>query len=166
VPLIKAGHESRHQHRDAGPSHRPSRISRSREGFAPRTKRENAQDAVADHVSTFANVEVPNFETLPVHAKKIVEHWIEDPAGIAGGEQRGGLDGDDNQPQDRGDPGFEKIVPSGGQSRALLDGIVGSLAGDHNVMDVALAESSAADAHEARFLQKFADGSAAAVAHA
>ncbi len=48
----------------------------------------------------------------------------------------------------------------------LLDAIVGSLAGDHYVVDVAFAESGAADAHEAGFLQEFGDGGAAAVAHA
>src|ERR1700683_5175119 len=119
-----------------------------------------------------------------------MQKWIQNSAGVAGGEQRAGLDGDKNEPENRGDPGLENVVAVGVQEgrelsvppfaenekdgapsicfdwRGLLDAIVGGLAGDHYVVDVTLAESGAADADEARFLEEFGDGGATAVAHA
>src|SRR3981081_945015 len=49
--------------------------------------------------------------------------------------------------------------------RTLLDRIVGSLASDHDVVHVTLAQARSADAHEARLLQQFGDRGATAVAH-
>src|SRR5580692_912707 len=120
-----------------------------------------------------------------------MQQRIENPAGVVGGEQGAEFDGDDDQPEDGGDPGLEYFVSIGPQAREpcpgcavpdsrgrlspqrrspaghrLLDTIVGGLAGDHYIVDVAFAESGAADAHEAGFLQEFGDGGAAAVAHA
>ena len=123
-----------------------------------------------------------------------MQQGIENAAGIAGGKQRAGFDGDEDEPENRGDPGLENIVAIGVQEgdvpegfefpllakdarsgapnffldprRGLLDTIIGGLAGDHYVVDVALAESCAADADEARFLQEFGDGGATAVSHA
>jgi len=166
VPLIEAGHEGRHQYSDAGPSYGPQRISPRREGLAPSSKCQNTQDAVTYDVSAFANVEVPVLKAHPIQAEEVMQQRIEDPAGVAGREHGGGFNGNDDEPENRGDPRRQKIVPVGVQTRALLDGIVGSLAGDHDVVDVTLAESGAADAHEARFLQEFGDCRAAAVAHA
>src|SRR5450631_1687784 len=48
----------------------------------------------------------------------------------------------------------------------LFNRIVRSLAGDHHVVDVALAEAGAADAHEASLLQQFWNGGASAITHA
>src|SRR6266567_5187903 len=59
-------------------------------------------------------------------------------------------------------PGF--LAP--GRRPFLLDGIVGGLASDHDVVDVAFAEAGATDAYEARFLQELGNRGAAAVAHA
>src|ERR1700733_15701101 len=50
--------------------------------------------------------------------------------------------------------------------RLLFDMIVGGLAGDDDVVDVAFAESSAGDADEAGLLLQFCDGATADVAHA
>ena len=142
-------------------------------------------------MSTFADEEVPVFKVLPVHTEKVMQQRIQNATGVAGREHGGGFNGDHDEPQDRGDPRFEKIAAvrvqagapppgcAGPDSRGrlspnkhkldeveLLDGIVGSLAGDHDVVDVTLAESGAADAHKARFVQEFSDGGTAAVTHA
>ena len=49
---------------------------------------------------------------------------------------------------------------------ALLDGIVGSLTGNHDIVHVAFSQASAADAYETGLLQKFGNRRAAAVSHA
>ncbi len=191
MPLVKTGDKRRHQHRDAGPAHRPQRISLCRESFAPGAKRQDTENAVADYVPTFADEKVPVFEALPIHAEEAMQERIENPAGIVGRQHGGGFNSDYNEPEDCGDPRLDKIaamrVQAGGpppgrtgpdsrgrlsphkpnlDDAALLDGIVGSLAGDHDVVYVTLAEPGTADAHEARFVQELGDGGAAAVAHA
>jgi len=113
-----------------------------------------------------ANEEVPVFEVGQIHAEKEMQNRIKNPAGVMRRQHRRGFDGDDDEPKNRRDPCLEKMLPLRVQTRALLDGIVGSLAGDHDIMHVAFAQSCAADAHEASLLQQFADGRAAAVAHA
>src|SRR5258708_30410766 len=50
--------------------------------------------------------------------------------------------------------------------RTLLDRIVGSLASDHDVVHVTLAQARSTDAHEACLLQQFGDCGTTAVAHA
>jgi hypothetical protein len=166
MPLVEAGDKCCHQDGDARPSHSPQRISECGESFAPRPIRQNTQDAVADDVATFANIKVPLMKVGPVQAEEPVQQWIENPAGICGRKQRTRFNGNNDHPKDRGDPCFEKIVLAGAQICALLDGIIGSLAGDHDIVNVALSQTCAADAHEARFLQEFRDGGAAAIAHA
>jgi hypothetical protein len=91
---------------------------------------------------------------------------IENATSIVRRKQGTGFDGDHDEPEDRGDPRLQKVLPFGFQAYLLLDAIIGSLAGNHDVMNVALAQSGATDAHEASFLQQFGNGSAPAVAHA
>src|SRR6266699_5226558 len=47
----------------------------------------------------------------------------------------------------------------------VLDGVVGSLFGDHHVVGVALAQAGAGDANEARLFLHLLDGGAAGIAH-
>ncbi len=184
VPLIQAGYERSHEDRDAAPSHRPQTIPACRKSLAPGAKCQDAKDGVADDVSAFANVEVPFVKMFPVEAEEIMKQWVKNAAGIAGRKQGGRFNGDDDQPKERGDPCFQKIVAAGVQAREprpgwarrdsrrrlsqhkLFDGIIGGLSGDHDIVNVTLAKSGSADAHEAGFLQEFADGGAAAVSHA
>jgi hypothetical protein len=173
VPLVEAGYENCAQDRDVGPAQRPVHMARCGQGGAPRAEEQEAQDGVADDVACLANIEMPNMKAGQVQAEEEMQQWIENPASVAGGEQGGRFNGDDNEPEDCGDPRLQKIAPVGVQSgRApavvfgLLDAVVGSLAGDHDVVDVTFAESGATDAHEARLLQEFCDGRAAAVTHA
>src|SRR5271165_5591496 len=50
--------------------------------------------------------------------------------------------------------------------RLLLDTIVGRLARDQHIMDVALAQSGAADAHETRVLLQLGNSRTSHIAHA
>lgn len=166
VPLVEAGYKCSTQHRDVRPARCPHGIGHCRQSCAPRAKKQNTQNAVTDNVSAFTNQEVPGFEALRIQAEKEMQQRIENPAGIGRRKHGSGFEGNDNEPEDRGCPRLQKIFLVRIQTRALLDGIVGSLSGDHNVVDVAFAESSAADANESGLLQQFGDGGAAAVSHA
>jgi hypothetical protein len=190
VQFVEACDKSCAQNSDGCPAQRPLHIAHRGQGGAPRAKKQHAEDAIADDVACLANVEVPNIEALPVEAEEEMQQGIQNAAGVVRREQRTGFNGDKDEPQDRGDPGLQNVVAIGVQEdwalsvprfaknakggepttsldrRALLDAIVGSLAGDHYVVDVALAQSGAADAHEAGFLQEFGNSRAAAIAHA
>lgn len=101
MPFIEAGHQCSSQNRDVRPAHRPVRIQRSSrhgQGDAPRPEKENAQNAVANNVACFANVKVPVGEVEPVYPEQEVQHRIQNPAGILGGQQRARFNGDDDQP--------------------------------------------------------------------
>ena len=84
---------------------------------APGAEKQEAQYAVADDVAGLANEEVPVLEVVPVHAEKEMQDGIENPAGVVGGEISGGFDGDDDQPQNRGDPSLQNIVAIGVQEQ-------------------------------------------------
>lgn len=177
MPLVKTGYQRGSKHRDARPPRRPLWISECRQSFAPRAEQENAQQSVAEDVAALADVEMPVLEAIPVHPEEKMQYGIKDAAGVVSGEIRSRFNGNDDQPQHGGDPGLENMVTVGGQASAapaipefptllLLDRIIRSLAGDHDIVYVALAQAGAADAHEARFLQKFRNGGAATVPHA
>src|SRR5271167_3351316 len=51
-------------------------------------------------------------------------------------------------------------------AETLLDTIVGGLAGDHDVVDVAFTQASPADANKPRLLLQLGDGGAADISHA
>jgi len=165
VPLVEAGHDRSPENRDGSPTHGPPGVVRG-QGFAPGAEEQRAQNRVADHMTALANIKVPVFKSLPVHAEEKMQQWIKNSAGVMGREQSTGLNGNDNEPQNRGDPRLQYMMRVAVQARSLLDAIVGGLAGDHDVVHVTLAQSGAADAYEARFLQQFGDSGAAAVAHA
>jgi len=175
VPFVKTGNECGSQKRDDCPTRGPFHVAHGRQSGAPGAEEQDTQNRVADNVAGLADVEVPMMKLLPVQSKEKMQKRIKNPAGIVGGEQRARFDSDDDQPEGRGDPAFQKFVAVVAQARSgswtkiatvLLDAIVGRLAGDHHVVHVALAKPGAADAHEARFLQKLSNGGAAAVAHA
>ena len=58
------------------------------------------------------------------------------------------------------------LSPSVKLKPRLFDRIIRRLAGDHDVVHVALAQAGSADAHEARLLLQLGNRGAAAVAHA
>jgi hypothetical protein len=166
VPFVEAGDECSSEDRDGGPAWNPFRAAHRGQGCAPGAEEQSAENCVSDDVAAFANVKVPGFETQAIDPEKKMQDGIKDAAGVVRRQQRARFDGDDDEPENRSDPRLENVVTVGVQMRGLLDAIIGSLAGDHDIVNVALAESGAADAHEARLLQQFGNGGATAVAHA
>jgi hypothetical protein len=177
VPFVETGYDCSPKNRDGGPARRPLHIGHGRQSGAPGAEKQDAQNAVADDVAALANVKVPIFKALPVQAEEEMQQRIENATSIVRRKQGTGLDGDHDKPEDRSDPRLQEVVPIGVQAgvpppscaqpspQKLLDAIVGSLAGDHDVVNVALAQPGAADPHKASFLQQFSNGGAAAVAH-
>jgi hypothetical protein len=110
------------------------------------------------------------------------DQGIEKPAFIRAGQKIGGFHGDDDQPDQGRNPGFqsflsERIKSSISQARGrvsnsdwtvlrLLHRVIRRFASDHHVVHVALAESGNADTDKAGFLQKLRNTRTAAVTHA
>lgn len=169
VPLVQTGHQNGSQKRNAGPAPGPFGTINRGQGRSPGTKKKNTQDGVSDHMTTLANVEMPLVEPGPIQTKEVMQQGIENPAGVIRREQSARFNGNHNQPQDRGNPCLQNIVPVGVQAvrgPVLLNRIVGSLAGDHDIVHMALAQACAADADKSRLLQQLGDGRATAIAHA
>lgn len=130
---------------------------------------------------------MPGFKCGVIDAEQKMQQRIKEAAGLLRGEIRRRFDRDNDQPQDQRDPGFQCIVATGFQfvqrapaSRTkslqeirkreaeaeLFNGIVRGFARNHDIVNVALAQSGAADANETRFLQQFWNRGATAVPHA
>ena len=87
----------------------PSLVGRSGQGLAPRAEQQDAQEAVTKHVSGLADQVVPGLEAGVIHSKEKVKNRVENLAGVVGRQVRAGFDGDDDQPQDRGDPRLQNF---------------------------------------------------------
>ena len=118
MPLVEAGHECGSEHGNIRPAPRPFRIAECGQGLTPRAKKKDAQQAIAEDVASFAKQEVQGLEMLQVHAEQKMQQGIEDTARVVGGEERARLNGNDDQPQDCGGPGLEKMVTVGAQARS------------------------------------------------
>jgi len=109
---------------------------------------------------SFSQKMVPRFKVLVADAEKEMQDRVKNAAGFVGGEIGRRFNGDDNQPENGGDPRFQDFAlmriqdcgrmaksPSsctkrdkdGAHRIELFDGIVGGLASDHHVVHVALA---------------------------
>ena len=66
-------------------------------------------------MSAFSDVEMPVGKALAAQSENCVQQRIENAAGVVGGEQGARLNGDDNQPENRSDPGFKNLVAVGVQ---------------------------------------------------
>ena len=106
-----------------------------------------------------------------------MQQGIKNLAGVIGGAQVRGLARDQPEPKSGGNPCLQLLAVGGGQAdlperrnrrpiRPLFHGIVRSFTSNHHIMDMALAQASAADADEARLLQKLRDCGTAAITHA
>ena len=84
-------------------------------GRAPRPEQEEAQQAVTDNVARFAQNVVPWLELRVVDAEQEMKDRVHDPAGLMRGEIRARFDGNDDQPQNRGNPGFQSLALMGVQ---------------------------------------------------
>ena len=76
---------------------------------------------------------------FPVNSENEMENRIKNSTCIVSGKKGARFDGDDDQPENRGNPGLQKIAPVRAQEWSLLDAIIGGLAGDHHIVDVAFA---------------------------
>ena len=68
--------------------------------------------AVAEDMAGLAQQEVPGFKAGVIDTKQEVQQRIENLAGVVRREIRARFDGDDDQPQDSGDPRFQNMVSS------------------------------------------------------
>ena len=103
-------------------------------------------------MATFSNEEVPLLKLCPVETEKKMQKGIQDAAGVARRQHRRRFNGNDDEPQDRGDPCLDNVVSIGVQLCGLLDAIVGGLASDHDIVNVTLTQPCHANADEAGFL--------------
>jgi hypothetical protein len=60
---------------------------------------------------------MPGFEMGLVYAEEEMKNRVQDVAGVLAGEVGRGFNGDDDQPEDSGDPRLEKVLPVGAQDR-------------------------------------------------
>ena len=110
MPLIETGDKRGSENGDVGPSQRPFWMAEGGQSLAPGAKQKNAEQTVSEDVASLANVEMPMVEAGRVEAEKVVQQWIQNAAGVVRRKDCAGLDGNDNQPQDRGDPGFQDLM--------------------------------------------------------
>ena len=106
-----------------------------------------------------------------VYAEEEMKNRVQDVAGVLAGEVGRGFNTNNDQPENGGDPRFNKVLLVGAQDRResysppfaksakdrahgirLFDGIVGGFAGDHDIVHMALAQASTANANETRLL--------------
>jgi len=137
-------------------------------------------------VARLAQNVVPWLELRVVDAEQEMKDRVHDPAGLMRGEIRARFDGNDDQPQNRGNPSFQSLALMGvqvsertskshpvaqhvtrmGTVVRLFDGIVRRLARDHDIVHMTLAKAGAADADKTCFLQQFGNSGTATVTHA
>lgn len=98
MPLIEAGNNDSAENRDARPTQGPLCIIHSWESGAPGAEEQDAQDRIAHHVATFANIEMPLVKARHVQAKKKMQQRVKNPAGIAGREQGARFNGNHDEP--------------------------------------------------------------------
>ena len=187
VPFVQAGDERGPEDCDIGPVKAPWGISRLRQGRAPRPEQEETQQTVTDNVAGFAHNVVPWLELRVVDAEQEMKNRVQDAAGLMRRKIRARFDGNDHQPQNRGNPGFQSLALMGVQVSertskspprrtqrdkdgapwfVLFDSIVRRLARDHDIVHMTLAKAGAADADKTCFLQQFGNSRTATVAHA
>ena len=58
---------------------------------------------------------VPWLEVSRVDAKEEMKNWVQDVAGVLSGKVRSRFNGDNDQPEDGGDPCLKKVLPGGVQ---------------------------------------------------
>src|SRR5271167_1040307 len=127
----------------------------------------------------FSDVVMPHLEAERIQTDEEVKYWIQKSARVFGGKRVAGLDRDQRYPQKRSNPSLKYLLLIGGQAQAspagwknmdpfkadLLNRIVRSFPGNHDVMHVALAQAGSADAYKARLLQQFRNAPTPAITH-
>jgi len=116
MPFIKAGNEARSQHCNVGPSQSPLRSRRGGQSLPPGAKQQNAQQAIAEHVSGFSHQDVVRLKCSFLDPKQKMQKRIEKVARILRREIRRRFDSDNDEPQDQSDPGFQNLLAVGPQA--------------------------------------------------
>jgi len=116
VPFVQAGDQQSPEHREACPTNGP--LARfGRQGFSPGAEQEETQQGITDDVTGLAENVMPGFEMALVYAEEEMKNRVENMTGVLAGEVGRGFNGDDDQPENGGDPRFNKVLPVGAQDR-------------------------------------------------
>ena len=116
MPFIEAGDQESPEHCEACPTNGPLARLR-RQSFSPGAEQEETQQGVTDDVTGLAQKVMPGLEMGRVDAEEEMKNRIQNMAGVLSGEVGRGFNGDDDQPEDSGDPRLEKVLPVGAQDR-------------------------------------------------
>jgi hypothetical protein len=183
VPFVKAGDERGHKKSDTRPLNRPARQTHTAQRRSPGAEQQQAQHKIAGKMAQLADVEMPCKKADWIQAHQEMQNRIENSAGVVGGSEICRFASDQEEPEAGGNPGLQYLLLRGvhagvpqeesgrnpvasksvksrrargsttGSELELFDGIVGGLARNHDIVDVAFAQAGAADADEASLLQ-------------
>ena len=109
MPLVEAGDEKTSEDGEGCPTKCPLARLR-RQGFPPGAEQEETQQCVTDHMPGLPEQVVPGLEVGSVNAEEEMEKRVEDMAGVLSRQVRRGFNGDDDQPEDGGDPRFQEFA--------------------------------------------------------
>ncbi len=128
MPLVEAGHDQRSEQSDIGPTQRPLGIPSQRQRVSPGAEQEDAEDPVPEKMAGLPDVVMPYLKLRMIQSKNKVQDGIKESAGIGCGKIGRRFNGDNNQPENSGDPGFYEVIPVPAQeSRSLI--VIGTTAG-------------------------------------
>ena len=165
MPFVETGDEHSHQERNRSPSHAPCDGRCYGKRCPPCPKQQEAQREVSDKMACLPNVEMPNSKAAWIQSEKKMQNGIQKFAGIIRGKITGRFDPDNAQPNNGGDPRFPELSGRFLQWAVLFHGVVRGLAGDHDVVYMAFAQSCHTDANEACFLEQLRNRGTPAVSH-
>ena len=111
MPFIEARDERCSEHRYVTPAECPSRIGWDRKRFAPCPEKKNAEETIAEYMSGLADENVVRLKARVVDPEQKMKKRIEKAAGVLRGQIGRRLDGDDDKPEDQGDPCLNEMVP-------------------------------------------------------
>ncbi len=123
MPFIEAGDKCRAEYGNVGPPKAPPGGPRLGKRFSPGAEQEEAEQAVADYVPCFSQEVVPRLEVRVIDAEQEMKNRVENAAGVLPGQVWSRLDGDDDQPEEGGDPCFQSFalmrIQAGRESTSL-----------------------------------------------
>ena len=111
---------------------------------------------------------MPHWKLRFGDSKQGMKQGVEETAGVLSRSEIRGFGENEPEPQTGRNPGLKKVLVIRRQGRIfapLFHGIVWRLTRDHDIVHMAFAQASAADANETSPLQKFGNGRATAIAH-
>lgn len=120
MPFVEAGNQQSAEHcKRSPPKAPPARCHR--QSLSPGAKKEEAQQRVTDHMAGFAEQVMPRLKLSRPHTEQEMKNRVKDVASVLSGEVGGGFNGDDDQPQNGGDPDFQEFALMGVQDSRESD---------------------------------------------